>query len=475
MTSDGRPVSVVDPGKRNVDGGPDFKHATVRIGNTLYVGDVEIHRSAKEWTAHAHDRDPNYNRVILHAVLTGGSRSNATESGRIVPELIIGEYLHEVPARAWKNIYESDQGLGNQRILCSGRNDGVDRLVIERWVLALAHQRLQLKVRKFHERLKQLIDGSWSVVHEPHRRYVGDPKEVPDFSTEYTRHDYAREELWNQVLYEGILEGLGYSKNRQPLERLARNVTLRFLRNQTEAAPPEEQLKLIQGILFGVAGLLPAIWTAHDRDSRSLLRDLRKRWKQTRPTYKGPIMHRADWQFFRLRPQNFPTPRLAAASLLALRFLRGGPLKATVSIVKNQSIDSRRKLQLFHEMLSVEADDFWSTHYTFYRRSEERIHNLVGVDRANDIIVNTVVPVCLLYARIFRDREVQAVAMDLLRHLSGMSGNALTRLMDRELLRGNVDTGVAMVQQGVIQLYTFYCTEGRCSECAVGQRTIAKP
>ena len=41
MTSDGRPVSVVDPGKRNVDGGPDFKHATVRIGNTLYVGDVE--------------------------------------------------------------------------------------------------------------------------------------------------------------------------------------------------------------------------------------------------------------------------------------------------------------------------------------------------------------------------------------------------------------------------------------------------
>jgi hypothetical protein len=41
-------------------------------------------------------------------------------------------------------------------------------------------------------------------------------------------------------------------------------------------------------------------------------------------------------------------------------------------------------------------------------------------------------------------------------------------LMDKHLLRGALNLRSVVNQQGVIQLYKYYCLEGRCAECAVG-------
>ncbi len=57
-TDDGKPVSILSPGKLNRDGGPDFRGARIRIGGVLYTGDVELHGRYREWSGHRHDRDP---------------------------------------------------------------------------------------------------------------------------------------------------------------------------------------------------------------------------------------------------------------------------------------------------------------------------------------------------------------------------------------------------------------------------------
>src|SRR5436853_7646459 len=77
-TTDGRTIDVLSPGKPNRNGGPDFTGAEIRIGGTLFRGDVELHQHAEERTTHLHQRDPKYNGVILHVVID-------TRQARLLP------------------------------------------------------------------------------------------------------------------------------------------------------------------------------------------------------------------------------------------------------------------------------------------------------------------------------------------------------------------------------------------------------
>ena len=67
QTTDGQPLEVIDPGLPNTHAGPDFFNAKVKLGDTLWAGDVEVHDRASDWLRHGHDRDRAYDRVVLHA------------------------------------------------------------------------------------------------------------------------------------------------------------------------------------------------------------------------------------------------------------------------------------------------------------------------------------------------------------------------------------------------------------------------
>ena len=66
QTTDGKPIEVLDPGLHNHNSGPDFFNAKVKIGDTLWVGNVEIHDKSSDWYLHGHDKDKRYDNVILH-------------------------------------------------------------------------------------------------------------------------------------------------------------------------------------------------------------------------------------------------------------------------------------------------------------------------------------------------------------------------------------------------------------------------
>ncbi|MBO5961487.1 MAG: DUF2851 family protein [Paludibacteraceae bacterium] len=51
-TTDGTRIEVIDVGKRNRISGPDFFNAKVRIGDTVWVGNVEMHCKASDWYKH---------------------------------------------------------------------------------------------------------------------------------------------------------------------------------------------------------------------------------------------------------------------------------------------------------------------------------------------------------------------------------------------------------------------------------------
>ena len=68
-TLDGQAVRVLHPGFHNLEGGPDFRHAMIQIGDgPAREGDIEVDLRSSGWHAHGHDFNPAFGTVVLHVV-----------------------------------------------------------------------------------------------------------------------------------------------------------------------------------------------------------------------------------------------------------------------------------------------------------------------------------------------------------------------------------------------------------------------
>jgi hypothetical protein len=469
-TLDGRSLRVLNVGKLNTEGGPDFRDATIKLGGTTFCGDVEIHRTPLEWLQHRHQDDPRYNKVVLHVVLEDAAEGLPTlvASGRSVPVVVLEPFLSESIRSIWQKTLLDERARTSQTIKCYHLNGSVDAILLSSWIHKLSVERLELKLRRFDERLKELAHLHILAFHErPHRytstRVQGNPDDIPPPLRELSQKDLSRKELWEQVLYEGLMECLGYSKNQEPFVRLARAVTLQRIRDHHV----ENDRVKIQAFLFGGAGLLPKIRSLREKESRNYVRALARAWRELRSMYHSAVLHAADWQFFPTRPTNFPTARLAAASVLLQKLLCDDFFRKMIQILKTP-LGQEDKLRSLRELLSVGPLEFWSTHYHFDHSTAKQVRSL-GPERVNDMIVNAIIPLALLYARTFKDLAVREQALGLYDVLPPSMENSLTRLMTRQLLRGKLRLDSVARQQGVIQLYKFYCLEERCAECDVGR------
>ena len=67
-TTAGESVEIIDVGRHNTDAGPDFFNAKIKIADTIWAGNIEIHTCSTDWNRHNHQTDSAYNNVILHVV-----------------------------------------------------------------------------------------------------------------------------------------------------------------------------------------------------------------------------------------------------------------------------------------------------------------------------------------------------------------------------------------------------------------------
>ena len=468
QTADGKTLKVFDVGQLNSDGGPDFCNAKIKIDGVTYSGDVEIHRTVFEWLQHQHQEDPRYNKVVLHVVLetTNDAPLTLVNSGRQIPILVLGRFLSDSIQTIWQKAILDERAKKSETIQCFSTNHTLASGALDHCLTKLAVERLELKLRRFDERLKQLAHERRMTLREWQRPYgelpfEGEHSEIP-LPPELTQKDFSNKDLWEQVLYEGVMEGLGYSKNREPFLRLAGNMTLKIIAN---FGMPLSDFT-IESLMFGAANLLPKSSSIQEKETRRYVLELHKKWKELRPQYHGEILNAADWQFFPTRPSNFPSIRLAAASLLIKEILVNDFFRRIIQTLKS-NISAAEKARNLVQIFSIETNDFWKHHYNFDKVASNNITSL-GTSRIREIVINAVLPIALLYARIFKDKVVREGALEVYQSLPASENNSITRLMEKQLLKGKFSLKNVSRQQAVIQLYKFYCLERRCSECELG-------
>jgi Protein of unknown function (DUF2851) len=460
-THDGRSVHVLSPGIPNEDAGPDFSGACIRIGDILFRGDVEIHHNPAAWISHRHQMDPHYNSVILHVVLTvrGAERPSFTVSGRPLPLLVLQPFLGEQLIACLEHNPVPHAAAPEPRIPCTPLRPGdVHRLVLP-WLETLAGQRLEMRVRTLEGRLMLLADEAHSTMCAPLPEFAGRANRLHGPPPRHAPPDLARGEFWDQLLFEGVMEGMGYAKNQQPFLALARTLTLKRLRDFGF-----EDIDTLIALLLGTAGLMPSPGTVADTECRSYLVSLHRRWKTLRPLLKIPLLHEGDWLFFRLRPANFPTARLAAMAFLLRQMFTSDTMQAVRAIVTSTAPVAHR-IRALMMLLAVRPDNFWEQHLLFIAGSGRGV--AIGRSRSLDIITNTLIPLTLLHARTCAQTTGEEEIRELYAHLPAPSPNTFTRIVQRDLLGREFRLHTALLGQGALQLYKHYCLARRCPHCAI--------
>ncbi|HEY0743253.1 MAG TPA: DUF2851 family protein [Chryseosolibacter sp.] len=311
-TTAGDPISIIQPGFRNTNAGPDFLNAKIKVGDVVWIGHVEIHINSSEWIDHKHHVDPSYENVILHVVWKENQSIRQKDNSALPTAELKGRVSDDLILRYRKLINQPEA------IPCSHHLAGVRDIVKYGMIEKALIERLENKAEVVHELLKK------------------------------TAND------WEQTTFTLLCKNFGFKINTPAFERLAEVVPHKLLLKH-------QQLMQVEALLFGQAGFLDET----KRDTYYLL--LKREYDLLGKKYglDQRRMNKSQWKFLRLRPANFPTLRIAQLAALVV----------AQKNMFSKIVDATSYKDLL-EMFSVSQSDYWQTHYRFDYQSDERIAGL---------------------------------------------------------------------------------------------------
>lgn len=462
-TQSGDIVSVLDIGEHNIAAsGPDFKNSRIRIGNLVYVGDIEIDSDYSNWKSHGHNIDAKYNKLILHVSLTNRNNQHYiyTKDGRKVPTLTLERFIN-------KNLFEkavteiqTSKGNNNSFIRCSSNSDAIESEEKKKFIAKLGMERFSKKCDKVYQRLKELVYISELKLSEPTIKYSLHPEFA---KKEFTSSDFKDKKVWQQLLYELLFEALGYSNNKEIMKKLAQSINLNFLAENSS----RNDSNSMDSIFFNVAGLLPEVRNLPKAEVSEYTASLAKYWDSVGANYDGKKFSETDWHFFRIRPQNFPTIRLMGGIRYVNLILYNNLIGTII-----QKIEEIRKISVLinsiRSLFIVKSHGYWREHYIFDQPIEKEIKYFVGFSRADEIMVNIILPFFMVYFDVFGKEQLSKKILHIYNYYEQQNDNKITREVSDSLGLPNIQKHT-IYAQGMIALYRNYCSKNKCLECEIGK------
>lgn len=401
-TVQGEDIVVVNTGQYLQLAGPDFFNAQLAIGSQKWAGNVEIHIKSSDWYHHSHEKDTAYENVILHVVWehdTEVFRKDNTE----IPVLELKHYVSAVTLNNYNNL-----AVTKSWIYCEKELAHVDAFMFSNWKERLFFERLERKALPILELAKA------------------------------TGND------WEAVLFSFLAKSFGLNTNGEIFYRVAQSLPFSVVRRESF------EFENLEALFFGRVGLL------EENHEDLYFKDLKSRYDYICHKYRLDKVYVDPVQFFKHRPDNFPTIRLSQLAQL---------------YHKHQNLFSKLtegvSVEEIYSIFNIQASPYWQTHYTFDKVSTKKRKSLT-TSFVDLLIVNTIVPFRFAYERsIGKEDPEKLIAM-----LQAIKPEK-NAIIDK-FSQFNVEVKSAFDTQSLLQLKNEYCANKRCLQCAVGLELLKK-
>ncbi len=466
ISAEGHSIEIIDPGVRNnSEAGPDYHHARIRIGNITFSGDIEIDMFHSDWKSHGHHLNQRYNKVILHAVLSNDSSYPfvITSSGRKVPTLEMQKFLTSTIKENLPDDLNKIKHEDEIKMPCRELNSQVSKSEKLEFIKDLGLLRFKKKCEKNIERLKELILLDKLQIKEP-VVYHDFHKQISEF--EYHKNDFKPLIFWNQLLYEQMFEALGFSKNKDIMSKLSKTAEIKFFENIGNVNSEK-----IEAALLSIGGLMPEVNEIPDEETSEYIRKCVDSWSSEKSKYDSKYFNKTDWHFFKLRPQNFPTVRLAAGARILEKIICKNYFNQLLNIFKVDNQPQKIITQLRNELV-IKADGYWQSHFNFNKPSKTNLNYFVGIGRADEIIINIILPIYSVYFEIHDEKKLSQKVLNLYMNYYQKEGNHLVDQVN-EVLGFKNEKFKSIFYQGMIDLFRSYCVKQKCLQCEIGKKVFS--
>ncbi|GAA4274350.1 DUF2851 family protein [Aquimarina gracilis] len=398
-TTQEQEVVIKRVGVHNInESGPDFFNAMIAINGQKWAGNVEIHMKSSDWYTHNHENDKAYDNVILHVVWEDNV-SVFRKDNTLLPALQLKDYVSKEMLLRYKELFEQSNTIW---ISCEKQFSKVPDFILSNWQERLFIERLEQKSILILELLKK------------------------------TSND------WEAVLFKLLAKNFGLKINGDAFLSLANSLDFSIVRKCSK------DLHKLEALFFGQAGFF------EDGINNSYAKKLAEEYNFLKNKFKLNSVGVIRPQFFRLRPLNFPTIRLAQFANL---YHTNQRLFNDIIIFND--------LTKMYTLFKVGVSSFWEDHYTFNKQSVKRSKNLT--DSFIDLLfINTVIPMKFVYAK-NQGKNLEDQVFKLISNIS-RENNRLVN--DFENLGAPIKN--ALHSQAIIQLKSKYCDQKACLQCAIG-------
>jgi hypothetical protein len=301
QTTLGEPLEIIHCGFPNSHAGPDFYDVKIKVGSTIWVGNVEIHVKSSDWHVHGHQINKAYDNVVLHVVLVDDSPVSRLD-GTLIPTLIVKDLYPQSLVDRYKSLMTTKQYFP-----CESQISTVDQIVVHSWLSRVVVERYESKYVEVCAILKQ---------------NKGD---------------------WDATLYFLLARGFGFKVNNAPFEMLARSLNHQLFHKY------KDNPVQIEALIFGQAGFLSG-----DFQERYPVQ-LQSEYEFLKKKFNLKPMEVSVWKFLRMRPGSFPTKRLAQFA--------GLMIKSQHLFSKILEAENLQAIKSEFEALQIHA--YWSNHYHF--------------------------------------------------------------------------------------------------------------
>lgn len=407
-TTNGDSIEVGIVGQHNTDSGPDFFNAQVSIGGQLWVGNVEIHLKSSDWYAHNHEKDVNYDNVILHLVWEHDVdvfRNNNTN----IPTCELKHLIEPQTLSKYRGLFSKNHNWIN----CENDFGQVDEFLLKNWLERLFIERLEKKSKRI---LNELHDCN--------------------------NH-------WEELLFRLLCKNFGMMVNREPFLSIARSLDFSIVKKCGQ-----NQFDL-ESLLMGQAGLL-----AQEKED-GYYKSLQKNYEYQKHKFGLKLDGIIFPKFFRLRPPNFPTIRLS--QLATLYFFKK---QLFSEVIFDISLDEPKEaMDVLYSLFNVSASEYWDDHFNFGVASVKR-RKVLTKKFIDVLLINTILPLQFCYAKQMGKDNIEAL-LHLASAISSEENTIVKKFNELRPMPVN-----SLDSQALLQLKNEYCTKMRCLECTVGNSIL---